>query len=200
MVVEKAHRGLTPILRLGAPWEERIPVWGNKSGSYTLEEVRMQWDYELEGFFLAHCLGTKDANAFNKAHRVFSLRDSLGFPHCTVLLQRDGEWSPYGKSGDLFTDNRMLIGNRWYKVLQVRGREDQIARPEFYSMVVEWYESLGGKMEMPLAEIQRFLLRRGDTDIKYHYSYLLDQSVNYFTYSYRNERLAERYAQLGWSL
>jgi hypothetical protein len=199
-MVVTTHRGLTPILKMGAPWEERIPIWAPKSGAYTLEEVRTQWDYELEGYFLAHCLGTKDSTEFNKAHRVFSLRDSLGFPHCTVLLHRDGVWSPYGRSADLFTENRVLIGNRWYKVLQVRGREDAIARPEYYGLVVQWFESLGGVMEFDLGEIQRYLMRRGDSDIKYHYSYLLDQSVNYFDYSHFNRGLAEKYLQLGWSL
>lgn len=201
IVVLRLGRKLKNLLAEGAPeWDQRVQVWGNRTGSYSIEEVRTQQDFQKETYYLAHCLGTKRAESFNQVHRVFSVRDSLGFPHATILLQRDGTYSPYGDSRDMYTNKTMLIGNRHYHVLQVRGREDRLSRPEFFTMAAEWYESCGGKLENPLGEIQRMLLRRGDQDVNYHYRYLLDESVNHFLYTWEDEERVARDKARGWSL
>lgn len=178
------------LLALERPWEEEIPVWEAPRGGYRLEEIRTQWDYELEGYFLAHCLGTKDADEFNKAHRVFSLRDRFRIPHCTVLLQRNDTWSPYGQSADLGTEHPCYIDDDPYWVLQVRGRNDDVARWEFYKLVLQWFMQHGGKLEVPAATLMRRIGVIGDRDLKYHYGYFLDESVNHFTWSYKHEKRA----------
>lgn len=189
------------------PWEKCVQNWETKDGAYSIVEVSTQWDYELEGYYLAHCLGTKNAEEFNIAHRVFSVRDKLGFPHATILLQRMGIHSPYGQSRDLLTDAPMRLDEsdskfpiRYY-VLQVRGREDKLARWEYYRLVREWYVQNGGQFregkKRPLALIRKAVMHAQDPDVKYHYGYLLDESVNFFTWSYHNESMAKRLEALG---
>lgn len=189
------------------PWEKCVVNWVTDDGAYSMVEVTTQWDFELEGYYLAHCLGTKNADEFNVAHRVFSLRDRLGFPHATILLQRIGRFSPYGQSRDLLTDSPVLLkeeGSKFpvrYNVLQVRGREDQIARWEYYALVRDWYTQHGGvfrkSKNRSLDLVRRAVVHAQDKDIKYHYGYLLDESVNFFTWSYSNTDTAERLAELG---
>src|SRR5438105_739592 len=101
------------------PWEEREVVY--KEGEHTIERLRTQWDYELEGYMLAHCLGTKNAETFGKHHYVFSVRDNAGIPHATVLCVRRGKRSPYGGCADLGTNNHMKFEGKKLRVLQVRG-------------------------------------------------------------------------------
>lgn len=198
---------LVSLLEKGKPpWEESIVQWSTEDGAYSMHEVRTQWDYELEGYFLAHCLGTKDADEFNKAHRVLSLRDRLGYPHATILLQRVGKFSPYGQSRDLLTDDpvrlkepnkRALIA---HTVLQVRGREDAIARWEYYALVRHWYTQHGGRFRDKSKTpdlVRRAVMSHSDRDIKYHYGYLLDESANFFTWSHWHYDLQKKYKALG---
>lgn len=188
------------------PWEKYAVQWETQDGAYQVVEVTTQWDYELEGYFLAHCLGTKNAREFGVAHRVFSLRDKLGYPHATILLQKVGMHSPYGQSRDLLTENPMKLPVSYakfdaaYRVLQVRGREDQIARWEYYSIVRKWYVAHGGLFtdkKKPLGLVRRAVQHAQDCDVKYHYGYLLDESVNFFTWAWWNTPERERLAELG---
>lgn len=165
-------------------WEERRPVWADPHGAYTIEILESQWDYELEGFFLAHCLGTKDAAEFNLGHRAYSVRDRFGIPHATVLCAFADVWSPYGKSADLGT-----IEPFWpektdgpeLNVLQVRGRCDALAMLPFHKLVRQWYEDRGGKLQVPDSTMDTAVTRLGDSDVMYHCGYQLDLSVNHFT-------------------
>jgi hypothetical protein len=154
----------------------------------------------MEGYLLAHCIGTKDADEFGKAHRVFSLRDKLGVSHCTVLLQRDNTWSPYGGSRDLLTNSPMTLGKDKYFVLQVRGREDELARWEYYWMVLQWYLAHGGKCNVQYGKLQQAVEHVQDSDLKYHYGYALDESVNMFNWAYHHRPKRSLFRKLGWSL
>lgn len=188
------------------PWEESIVQWATENGAYSLYEVNTQWDYELEGYFLAHCLGTKKAAEFNVAHKVLSLRDKLGYPHATVLLNRLGKYSPYGASRDLLTDEPVKLDDPSakfpvaYRVLQVRGREDRIARWEYYALIRGWYTQHGGLFkdkEKPLGLVKRAVIHAQDRDIKYHYGYILDESANWFNWAYWNAPESARMRELG---
>lgn len=205
----------TNLLSKGSPpWEESNVEWTTDDGAYVVAELRTQWDYELESYYLAHCLGTKDAVEFGQGHKAFSLRDRLGFPHCTILLLANGSKSPYGGSSDLLTPYSMTLtsktmpwmdlpdGATWswkYKVLQVRGRNDRVARWEYYSIVRQWFKAHGGKFKRDhtVEEYQRVVMALCDTDLKYHYGYLLDESSNFFTYSFWNEERDKRMEELG---
>lgn len=187
------------------PWEQYVVQWATEDGAYSIVEVNTQWDYELEGYLLAHCLGTKNATEFNVAHRVFSLRDRLGFPHATILLNRMGVHSPYGASRDLLTSAPMKLkedGQKFpirYYVLQVRGREDQIARWEYYAIVRDWFRKHGGRFtpKRDVDDVRRAVMHAMDRDVKYHYGYLLDESANFFTWAWWNTPQAHRLAELG---
>jgi hypothetical protein len=183
-------------------WEQYAVQWSTPDGAYSMVEVKTQWDFELEGYFLAHCLGTKKSVEFNVAHRVFSLRDKLGLPHATILLQRTGVHSPYGVSRDLLTDKPVKLGLEnptSYQVLQVRGREDRIARWEYYAIVRSWYLKHGGKFPVnrPVGTVRRLVTAVQDDDLKYHYGYLLDEAVNWFDWAYWHTSRADRLAELG---
>jgi hypothetical protein len=176
------------------PWEEREAV--AQHGEYTIERVRTQWDYELEGFMLAHCLGTKDAEAFGKHHVVFSVREKhTGIPHATVLCVRKGGRSPYGACADLGTKSHMKFEGRKLRVLQVRGRQDDYARPEYIEFVFKWFQSLGGKPKISLHTLLWHADKHGDTDDAYHFDGWMDEE-NHFTYSHRavEKVLADREA------
>lgn len=187
------------LAELNIPWEEREVV--SRSGPYTIESVRTQWDYELEGFFLAHCLGTKDADKFGRHHQVFSVRDAdSGVPHATILCVRPGKWSPYGGCRDLGTKHSMRIDGKKLRVLQVRGRFDEIARPEFMYLTAMWFQAQGGKLDIPLAQVLRYCAVKGDDDEEYHYDLLFDDSRNGFTWSHTHTEKAKTAREDGTSL
>lgn len=187
----------------GVPWESREVVWKEPHEAYTIEILNSQWDYAMEGFFLAHCLGTKDFDAFSKSHRAYSVRDEMGFPHCTILCAYEGQFSPYGASTDIGT-----IEPFWpekaegpeLNVLQVRGRTDDLAMLVFHKMVREWYEERGGKLQVPDSTMDRVVLKQGDDDAMYHFAYMLDESVNHYQWANHNERMREAYRKYGLSL
>ena len=169
------------------PWEQRDVV--DTFGAYTVERVSTQWDYELEGFYLAHCLGTKDADEFNRIHRVFSIREAeLGIPHATILAVKKGKQkhSPYGICSDLGSHANCMVRGDKLRVLQVRGRHDALARPEFLSVAAAFYCSRGGRLRVPLQAIQKFAERKGDQDVLYHYHFLMGKT-NPFTYAHWKE-------------
>jgi hypothetical protein len=175
------------------PWEERATV--AKSGAYTFERVRTQWDYELEGFLLAHCLGTKDAHEFNLNHEVFSIRQAdTGIPHATILCVKKGKSSPYGRCSDLGTHKPFRPRKDGYKlrVLQVRGRNDVLAKPEFLGLAMRWYVFGGGKPRISLELLQEYAARKGDDDDLYHYCGLLDERTNEYNWAHwRKEEHAQ---------
>lgn len=180
------------------PWEERDVV--AQHGEYTIERVRTQWDYELEGFMLAHCLGTKNAETFGKHHTVFSVREKgTGIPHATVLCVRRGARSPYGACADLGTKNHMRLGGRKLRVLQVRGRYDDLARPEYLEIVFRWFMSLGGKPTISLNTLLRHAYTHGDDDEDYHFDGWMDE-VNGFTWSYKAFDRVQQARKAGTSL
>jgi hypothetical protein len=180
------------------PWEERDAV--AQSGEYTIERVRTQWDYELEGFMLAHCLGTKNAETFGKHHRVFSVREKgSGIPHATVLCVRRGARSPYGACADLGTKGHMRFEGRKLRVLQVRGRFDALARPEYLQLVFQWFQSLGGKPRISLNTMLHHAVKYGDDDDYYHFENWMDER-NDFTYSHRYVEAVQAARKAGTSL
>jgi hypothetical protein len=171
------------------PWEKTEVVWTEPAGAYTIQRVTTEWDYGLEGYFLAHCLGTKDVPRFERIHKVYSLRDKLGIPHCTILCASAQQWSEYGNSADLGTVETFWpegFDGPELNVLQVRGRCDAIAMLPYHQLVREWYEAKGGKLTMPDADLNRAVIRMGDDDYAYHFQYKLDESVNVFNWAYRN--------------
>jgi len=177
--------GLRDITTVIPPWERPDVVW--KSGPYSIVKCDTQWDYQLETYYLAHCLGTKDYDGFSRAHVVYSLRDELGYPHATILCVREDEYSPYGRCWD--------IGSYEYftpepgenlRVLQVRGRYDDIAMPIYHAIAREWYIQFGGKIQVDEAKLVTFLERTGDDDWNYHFRYLLDEERNSFPWAYWN--------------
>lgn len=191
------------MLTMEIPWESREVLWEDPQGGYTVERVASQWDYGLEGYFLAHCMGTKDFDEFEKAHRVYSLRDAKGIPHCTILCQRTDEWSPYGRSTDLGTVEPFWpekAGGIEVTVLQVRGRQDALAMLPFHKLVREWYEARGGKLMVADSRMDAACLSIGDDDFEYHFQHKLDESVNFFTWSYHNEKMRTWAAKEGLSL
>src|SRR6266550_2466101 len=93
--------GLRDISIGDIPWESPEVVWTTPNAPYTIVKCNSQWDYELEGWYLGHCLGTKNYVEFSKAHVAYSLRDRLGIPHATILCLRQEEYSPYGGGWDI---------------------------------------------------------------------------------------------------
>lgn len=205
MVVRRS-RAYTDMLRKwgdGVPWESRRVVWNEPLGAYTIEALESQWDYALEGFFLAHCLGTKDYDEFSLSHKAYSVKDEMGFPHATILCGIADVWSPYGRSADIGTVEPFwpeLASGPELNVLQVRGRCDALAMLPFHKMVREWYEDRGGKLQVADSTIDAAVARLGDDDVEYHFEYRLDESVNHFQWAYHNERMRNLYREHGLSL
>ena len=155
--------------------------WENPEVIHTFEEgwkiVRCQtaWDYGLEGWFLDHCLGTKHFETFEKGHRVFSLRDPDDIPHATILCLLEEKVSPYMFCADL-RDN-----GDWYTiegetmcVLQVRGRNDALAKPEYLNLVSNWLRGEGcDKLTLLSAHVF------GDKDDDYHIRALLSEDHDF---------------------
>lgn len=148
-----------------------------------------QWDYELEGFYLAHCLGTKNYDDFAKAHVVYSLRDGLGYPHATILCVRPEEYSPYGACWDVGSRYEFAPEGESLRILQVRGRNDDLAMAPFHAIVRDWYILHGGQIDSRiLSRIDEVIWREGDSDWNYHFRYLLDER-NPFTWAHWNEKM-----------
>lgn len=192
----RKRAGLVDLLEVEKPWEKYRKVWTDPQGQYDIVAIETQWDYCLEGYFLAHCLGTKDFDEFNSDHIVYSLRDSLQIPHATILCLRDSKWSVYGNSADLGTTAFFFPEpDIRARVLQVRGREDCIAALPFHRLVREWYKSRGGKLAIAEDRMDWWCKSRltGDHDEDYHYEYNLDPSVNYFQWASHNHKLREAY-------
>lgn len=189
------------MLEMDIRWECPSSVWKDDQGAYTIATVKTQWDYELEGFFLSHCLGTKDAAEFEESHKVYSVRDALDVPHATILCQIVGKHSIYGASGDLLTGEPFQPEKGLFlRVLQVRGRGDKLAMQPYMQMVIEWFKARGGQWEPGEEGHMRNLLKAycaqasiADFDFLYHYRYMLDEENNPWQWSYRNKRLREAY-------
>jgi hypothetical protein len=183
-------------------WAERNVVWRDTETSYRVERVRAQWDYEMEGYLLAHCLGTKNARLFNEKHEVFSIRGEEGIPHATILMCKVLGDSPYSMSNDLgtsATDFCRVEGEPLWP-LQVRGREDDLARAEFHQIARAFYREMGGEIVWADSVADSICTAHGDRDLKYHYGFLLDEKVNQFTYGYWNNAAAAQMEAAGRSL
>jgi len=195
-VNRRTRAGFVDLLKVEKPWEKYRIVWSDPNGQYDMVAIETQWDYCLEGYFLAHCLGTKDFDEFNDIHVAYSLRDSLRIPHATVLCLRDSKWSDYGKSADLGTTAFFYpeSGLR-ARVLQVRGREDCVAALPFHRLVREWYSSHGGQLVIEQERLDAWCRSRmmGDHDDLYHYQYSLNPSVNFFQWAHHNDKLRKVY-------
>lgn len=197
MVINRGkNSGLRDLLSIDKPWSEYRIVWTDPTGQYDMVAVETQWDYGLEGYFLAHCLGTKDFEEFNEDHVVYSLRDSRRIPHATALCIRDGKRSLYGQSTDLgtmapFRPEPGLDA----RVLQVRGREDKLAALPYHRLVRDWYIASGGELMLDPKRLDAWCTRSAfsDFDWQYHCDFLLDESVNFFGWANHNERLREAY-------
>lgn len=201
MVVKaQAVDSLRDISDITIPWENPRIVWEVPDSPYTIQVCDTAWDYGMEGYFLAHCLGTKDHESFRKAHAVYSLRDQGNFPHATILCCRDGEYSPYGAAWDIGSVLSFQPEGESLRVLQVRGREDAIAHPVFHAMVRAWYVAHGGEIQVDIARLVELLTKHGDDDYKYHFRYLLDESVNHFQWAHWNQEMRLSAALEGTSL
>ena len=187
MTDSKALDGLRDISDIDIPWENPEVIWDIPKSPYTIVRCDTQWDYGMEGYFLAHCLGTKDHDAFSKAHVCYSLRDTLGVPHCTILCVREDEYSPYGYAWDIGSVRSFTPEGESLRILQVRGREDRIAMPIFHAYVRDWYTRNGGKIDVDITKLVNLLKKQGDNDRNYHFRYLLDESVNHFTWAHHNQ-------------
>lgn len=204
MAIVRSLKKLPDLLPL--PWEEREVHWEDPESGYRVEKVRTQWDYQLEGYLLAHCLGTKNADVFGRIHRVFSVREPEGIPHCTILTTFAPRLSPYGQSADLATKDPMTLkeGKRRHKawVLQVRGRTDLVAYPAFHQIARRWYKAHKGGKLLDDEKMDELLLNLKflDRDITYHFLGLLDESVNHFGWSHWNAKAVEEARKEGTSL
>src|SRR3954462_1281928 len=125
------------IRRMSIPWEKPEVVHDFDDG-WKIVRVQTAWDYGIEGWFLDHCLGTKHFDTFEQGHRVFSLRDRYDVPHATILCLLPEIVSPYMGCADLGVADYFGIEGENLKILQVRGRKDALARPEFLYKVGEW--------------------------------------------------------------
>lgn len=179
VIVGAAINGLRDISKVVIPWEKPEVVWEHPEGAYSVCKCDTPRDWNFEGYFLAHCLGTKEYEEFSKAHVVYSLRDKRGIPHATILCLREDEFSPYGAAWDIGSILPFQPEDEPLRILQVRGREDDIAHPVFHCMVREWYVAHGGIIQADIANIVEFLRVRGDSDENYHFRYLMDDSVNW---------------------
>jgi hypothetical protein len=161
---------------LKKPWEYPEPV-GQVENGWTIVRVQTPWDYGLETYFLDHCLGTKHFEAFEKGHRVFSLRDEYEVPHCTILCLKPGFVSAYAAFADLGTTQRAELGGEELHVLQVRGRHDNPAGVKYLKLVRSWFlENLGREYEGIEPEIvDMHNLVFGDKDDQYHHAYILNE-------------------------
>lgn len=177
------------MLRMEIPWESPAVVW--ETGPYSIVRCETQWDYGMEGYFLAHCIGTKDYVSFSEAHSIYSLRDPFGIPHATILCLKQGHFSPYGDSFDLGTNSSFYpegkVGDKCV-VLQVRGREDALAMVPYHRIVRDWFRENGGVILWDDESLDRAVQKHHDTDYDYHFRYLLDESVNLFDWAYHCER------------
>lgn len=175
------------------PWENPQVVWTHPEGAYSVVLCDTQWDYALETYFLAHCLGTKDYREFSDAHVVYSIRDQFGIPHATILCQRNGKLSPYGTCYDLGTAEYFRPHHRGtpklespMRVLQVRGRNDDLAMLPYLELAQQWFVAMGGNPKIPFRKWNQAVYRHMDTDFEYHFCYLLDESNNKFEWTHRS--------------
>lgn len=148
------------------PWENP-EVLHTFRDQWTIVRVQTPWDYCLETWYLDHCLGSKHFETFELGHRVFSLRDTYGIPHATILGILPDITSPYMGCSDLLTTDFFNIGGENLRILQVRGREDDLATRESLFKVCEWLQ-----MAMPKTLLHQTALF-GDTDMDYHVRSLL---------------------------
>lgn len=174
---------------LPLPWVDRDPVW--EQGAHTLERVEHEFDYGLEGWLLAHCLGTKDVPQFQEQHVVYSLRDPHGVPHCTVLCAWDRWKSPYGRADDFGVSGPGLLDGKALHLLQIRGRGDRLARKEYHRLIRKWWtDEMGGTIHRPDWWMDAQLMLIQDRDTQYHYSLLLDEKANFFNPEFYERRMA----------
>lgn len=176
------------ISNIVVPWDNPQEVWRDPSDAYSIVRSDSQWDWWLETYFLAHCLGTKNHAEFAKPHVVYSLRDSLDIPHATILCVRHGWYSPYGRCWDVGSNKVFAPENERLRILQVRGRNDELAMAQYHALVRDWYVSNGGELQVPIDKFVQYIMRVGDDDLDYHFRYKLDER-NGFSWAHWNKRL-----------
>ena len=121
---------------------------------------------------------------------MYSLRDTLGVPHATILCVRDGEYSPYGPCWDIGSKLPFMpepLGQQ-LRILQVRGRNDALAMAPYHAITREWYAQNGGTLQVSLDKFVKLILKVGDDDYAYHFRYKLDER-NGFLWTHWNERM-----------
>lgn len=187
-MIRRYRQGLRDISNVEIPWENPFEVWEDPSGAYTVQRCASQWDWWLESYFLAHCLGTKNYEEFSKNHVVYSIRDKVGVPHATILCVREDCYSPYGRCWDIGSVQIFTPEEEPLRVLQVRGRNDAIAHPIFHAIARDWYVRYGGRIEAPIESIVNVVMKLGDDDLDYHFRYMLDER-NGFLWTHWNERM-----------
>jgi hypothetical protein len=100
------------IRKMDKPYTCRDVVFECSNG-WTIEKVSKE-DGPIEGYFMGHCLGTKDDIGCWSAWDFYSLREPDGTPHVTLgLCQDSDELNAWGRC------------NKWPK-------------PEYVTLISEW--------------------------------------------------------------
>lgn len=169
------------------PWEQREVV--AEMDGHEVVTVVTPHDFALEGFLLAHCLGTKNVPEFLQNHRIFSVRDKNGVPHCTILYTFNREHSEYGKSDDFAASLPGVWKGKGMHLLQVRGRVDDLARVEYHRIARAVHRHvMKGDIEIPDVHLDRWCIGMGDRDTIYHRGYRIDVSKNIHNPNFWRER------------
>lgn len=186
---------------LPLPWDNNVPIWSDPESAYVVTPILTQKDYELEGKLLAHCLGTKHAEEWNKIHRMFSIRDPEGVSHATILGTTSRNQSPYGICQDLFTGNPMEIKGEHIWVLQVRGREDTLAMLPFHRIARGFFAVHGGKFTVSDRNMDLICESHCDKDFKYHFEYKWNPApFSRFNFTWQDMKRVEEARKEGISL
>lgn len=166
---------------LNPPWENPESV-GTLDNGMKVVRVQTPWDYGMESYFLGHCLGSKDFLNFEVGHRAFSVRDTYGIPHATILCLKNGIVSPYQGSADLGTFQMGNIGGELLRIIQVRGRHDAPANINYLRPVRKWFmrcvDHLYQGVPDKIVDMHNFIF--GDTDEEYHEHYMMDDEDNHW--------------------
>lgn len=186
---------------LPLPWENNEPVWWDTRSAYVVTDIITQADFELEGKLLAHCLGTKNALEWNKVHRMFSIRGPEGLPHATILCVYNGKTSPYGACADLTSSEPFKIDGKKLRVLQVRGRDDDLAAVQFHRIARRFYKAHGGKIRTNDKRLDALCHKYSDNDTAYHFELMWNpRPWERFNFNYQNQLRVEEAKRKGISL
>lgn len=160
-----AYRDIVDMLPL--PWENTDIVFEHDGHAVT--QIDNLHDAGLEGFMLAHCLGTKDRDFFDN-HLVFSIRDARMVPHATILYAKNRVSSPYGVCNDLLRSGMAMRQGTGLHLLQIRGRHDAVAHIVYHRVARAFHQSMAGTIQVEDGLLDYLCMAYGDNDLTYHRS------------------------------